>query len=144
PENETRKKETAARARVAPPSIGRARSSDVQGALCTGRSFGRKPQSGATSVGRPRYPRVPECPVGAFRCLPKGWLLETGRGMRGEPIGGGARPLWGRGPTPLPSSERDRAVVVHGPARVVSDLPGVAVGIHEAPRVAAPERLPRL
>jgi hypothetical protein len=89
------KKETAARARVAPPSVGRARSSDVQGALCTGRSFRRKPQSGATSVGRPPYPRAPEYPMGAFRCLPEGcrpsWfdcgfsdlktLLETGRGM---------------------------------------------------------------
>ena len=37
-----REKETAARARVAPPSIGRARSSDVQGALCTDGSFRRK------------------------------------------------------------------------------------------------------
>jgi hypothetical protein len=48
-----REKETAARARVAPPSIGRARSSDVRWALCTALSLRRKTQYGATSVGRP-------------------------------------------------------------------------------------------
>src|SRR4029453_432784 len=66
---------------------------------------------------------------------------------RGAGVPGGSLPMpagEAGGPTTAPRSERDRAVVVHGPARVVRDLPGVTVGIHEDPRVAAPERLPRL
>ena len=67
-----REKETAARARVAPPSIGRARSSDVQGALCTDGSFRRKTLSGATSVGRPAVATVDSTPVSlVLTCDPK-------------------------------------------------------------------------
>src|SRR6185437_13301866 len=38
-------------------------------------------------------------------------------------------------------AERDAPIRTHGPVGVVRDLPGMAVGIDEHARVAAPERL---
>ena len=88
-------KETAARARVAPPSIGRARSSDVRWALCTALSFRRKTQYGATSVGRPA---VSERPRRGGRGLGR-----RIRGMDHSPPPGGVRGammrMWNRAPT---------------------------------------------
>ena len=78
----TWEKETAARARVAPPSIGRARSSDVRWALCTALSFRRKTQYGATSAGRRPSPRGP---VG----VAKGWAAHPRDGSPRRRAGSG-------------------------------------------------------
>src|SRR5258708_10947782 len=51
--------------------------------------------------------------------------------------------MWGAGIDTGPRrSQPDRPVLPERPARVVGDLPGMAVGVDEDPGVAPPERRP--